>query len=400
MSTSRFRERDNLVIAPVFDVEYTVQSTDGTISNPTVNQLNFPTIGSYQGMRDVVTPRFREQSKRGAIFNNPLYIHRIERGYTPGSFGYTKPGTPYDYTADFSEYNKAMDNQPMSLRPGPVSIDTNLQALAATAALGGVDSPVLQGLVSIAELRETIGYLRDPAESFVTLCKKARRAKVRNYRYNALTVSDYISSQWLSYRYAMRPIIADFQNGVEALVTSRNPVPDRKTSRGFASDSDSYESSYASGDYDYVIKTTKERQVRAGVLYATLGTYDAFGVNLAQLPSAGYELIPFSFVVDWFANIGTYVSAISPKYGTQQLASWTTTTETTNIHWQGTRSRIAAPRYIRYTSPLTITENVTTVHRTPGANAAIAWEGSFLGGSPATRVSDALALAFQVLRSK
>jgi len=146
MTTSRFRERGELVPADIFNIDYVVQSTDGTVSTNTVNQIYAPSVGTWQGMRDVVTPRFKEQSARGAIFNNHMFLHKIERELSAGSFGYTKPGTPYDYTADFGEYYKGYDNQPSSVRPGPVTIDSNVQALAATAALADIDSLNFKGL--------------------------------------------------------------------------------------------------------------------------------------------------------------------------------------------------------------------------------------------------------------
>jgi len=44
-----------------------------------------------------------------------------------------------------------------------------------------------------------------------------------------------------------------------------------------------------------------------------------FGFRWADLPSTAWELIPFSFVADWFLSIGNFIGAISPKSGVRYL---------------------------------------------------------------------------------
>jgi hypothetical protein len=37
-----------------------------------------------------------------------------------------------------------------------------------------------------------------------------------------------------------------------------------------------------------------------------------------------WELTPFSFIIDWFLNVGTTIAAWTPNAGVTQLASWVT----------------------------------------------------------------------------
>lgn len=68
---------------------------------------------------------------------------------------------------------------------------------------------------------------------------------------------------------------------------------------------------------------------RAGVLYDfqfSLGT--SFGLHLHEVPSTLWELVPGSFVWDWWFNTGKYIRAITPKIGVRTLASWVRVTAT------------------------------------------------------------------------
>jgi len=64
--------------------------------------------------------------------------------------------------------------------------------------------------------------------------------------------------------------------------------------------------------------------VRAGVLTDILcvNALNLFGLD--SLAEAAWDLIPFSFIVDWFVDIGTFIAAWTPEMGLKPLASWYT----------------------------------------------------------------------------
>jgi hypothetical protein len=64
--------------------------------------------------------------------------------------------------------------------------------------------------------------------------------------------------------------------------------------------------------------------VRAGVLTAieNLNTLQVWGG--LQPIEAIWELIPFSFIVDWFFNVGDTLASFTPNFGTRTLSSWYT----------------------------------------------------------------------------
>jgi len=55
------------------------------------------------------------------------------------------------------------------------------------------------------------------------------------------------------------------------------------------------------------------------------------GFSWESIPITAWELIPFSFVVDWFVNFGDYIQALTPKLGIKGLSSWTTVIKETKV---------------------------------------------------------------------
>jgi hypothetical protein len=48
---------------------------------------------------------------------------------------------------------------------------------------------------------------------------------------------------------------------------------------------------------------------------------DQLGLDFKSLVTLPWELIPYSFVVDWFLNIGDFIGSLTPSPGYTQLGS-------------------------------------------------------------------------------
>lgn len=86
--------------------------------------------------------------------------------------------------------------------------------------------------------------------------------------------------------------------------------------------------------------------VRAGVLYNV-----AFSTELAKKlallgvdrpMSSAWDLIPYSFIVDWFIGIGPFIASWEPKPGCNRLASWSVITQE---FWEKLRFTSLVPYY-------------------------------------------------------
>lgn len=117
-----------------------------------------------------------------------------------------------------------------------------------------------------------------------------------------------LGSEWMAYRYGIMPLVYSYRDMLKTVkrgqeVTSKasavvNPKPTGVTLPGSTS------------TYKWV------EYVGSHVVSGTVYQYFPWGQGTAQLASLGFnplvtawELIPYSFVIDWFVNVGDYIAA-------------------------------------------------------------------------------------------
>ena len=230
------------------------------------------------------------------------------------------------------------------------------------------------GLTFLGELRETLSMIRNPARALRRglddylkhVQKRARRAK-RN------SLGRIVSESWLEHAYGWAPLVSDIKSAGDAL----NRRLDRFASSytritGKGSDSTaSFDSTLnvAGGVWlQYVTRrlhrticsvryVAEIRSVCENPLQADM---NLFGVNWTDIVPTAWELIPYSFLLDYFTNIGDVLNAWSVRKG--------------DIAWC---NRTERQRGIRTLSELRLdkkyTENAVTTF--------LAWRGSWLSTS-------------------
>lgn len=387
--------------------------TTGSVSHTLT--FDYP-VGELEEMHDVVTRRFYERSSRGEVIINPMSQRTVVCSATPGGLEYyfdKKPGQSCSYreTYDASPLCLNQHGSPLGhlAMHNPVG---RLKYQAGTRAQANIDEPVFDGSVFVGELRETIRFLRNPLSSFNRYLSDIKKQKTR--KGYAGTTASFLSDNWLSYRYAVRPLVNDIGDAAEAVqhvISKHKPI--WRTARGYASASDDTSDSGTIGSapgltYTWSTESSRSTQVRAGVLYAYKRSPDTFGTSMSRIPVTGWELIPFSFVADWFVNIGPWIEAITPKAGIQVLGSWTTvdeeasTTRRTYIS-DGGYVTTSGTRYYRNIVDNCETEEVlktTSKTRVPGINVGLTFNVSPLEGDIGKlRIVDLVALGRQLLSS-
>ncbi len=321
--TYRFREQGFLTNAT-----RTGEEVSECNNAESATELTSLKTGSYKTITDVVVPDFFARSKRGEIFNNRVWISKIEHDYASSPGVITKPdacGAGKD--AVFTQDPYWADGWFPGYLTADTSLFSNLATLAGTQAAASVMEPTVYGLVELAEAKETMKFLRRPIDDTLTLTDKIRKS--RAFRRSGLILGDYLAKNWLKYRYALTPLALTMQDIVKLATLDKSSR--RQTARGFAKASNSDSDSVLcapSGSWAVVAdrEVNFERSVRAGILYEYEFRWLAEnGVSLREIPSALYELVPYSFVADWFVNLGDYIRAITPVSGVSYLSSWTTT---------------------------------------------------------------------------
>jgi hypothetical protein len=219
--------------------------------------------------------------------------------------------------------------------------DVDNLAKAVTAKRANKLTSQFQGGVFIGELLETLHQIRNPAETLRKGITRYHEVVVKRLRRgNALRDSKLagrvLGDTWLESVFGWLPLISDIEDGAKALARynldeyrSRTKVIGSST--GKLSEEDPYWSNlnFGYGGYETLLKTTAEIKVvyRVGVAATPHSQLEMssglFGWRWEDFIPTVWELIPYSFLVDYFANIGDVLSAWSHQNFGQTWASKT-----------------------------------------------------------------------------
>lgn len=186
-----------------------------------------------------------------------------------------------------------------------------------------------QGGVFLGELREAIHMIARPGaalrrgvSAYLAEAKKVVRRNHYTDRGRLLTKT------WLEYNYGWRPLIRDIDAGMAALADTRHIVPDIVV--GYSKDeifSEPYvRLSTAPGSFIQAAASFHERW-RGSVRYLGCVAWESenrasqwqehWGLTARDFIPTVWELIPYSFIVDYFSNLGAILDASS--FGTVSL---------------------------------------------------------------------------------
>lgn len=183
-----------------------------------------------------------------------------------------------------------------------------------------------QGAVFFGEILETARTLISPAKALrQRLSSFALTLKNKKRKVTAKQWGKTIADEWLEFTFGVKPLVSDIKDMASTLARYGDPdyLPRvHLTARG--KDQRLVSSSVSNGvDNNYVYSNTFTRQIgqteyiyRIGMRYAPNGPFSA-AAKLAELSGLTpenwvptvWELIPWSFVVDYFVNIGDIITS-------------------------------------------------------------------------------------------
>lgn len=319
---------------------------------PTVGSAQWSSIGTDETIAYWSTPGHRKAISQGQIIMGDMLMTRTSRDIVEGSiqqgpFGHATaigvPGTIWIYSGDFPSRFEGAVAPHLPGRSQDLSQLRDLAIIKAYAKMN--DAPVLTGEL-LATLDQTLSMLRRPFASSAKLF--SRIIRVRNYnlwkvRRTARNVAKANADAWLEARYGMLPLFLDMKNIVAsfeeqiALGTKRLVFRGGESS-GYKAEKDFLELGTASGEpfmYTGDAKLEQSWRASAGVIVEQTIRQSSdkvaadYGLTASSLPATIYELIPWSFVADWFINIGDWIKASTPRPDMTVLGSWVTSVEET-----------------------------------------------------------------------
>jgi hypothetical protein len=331
-SFPRVRTKGGLVPGPMcssWRINGSCSETSWTMlgQNPT-------TVGEVITMSDYVTPNFRKLQAEGKVAFNPMSFFRQRMTYTdPGNGQENERQTPDGCSATGAKQRGRSDGPFVVIYHNPngawvyPSLPSFSHIITDDEIRGMSEEVVTKVLAdrgkgsdnlweSIFEYKQTLAMFSDGLNRLWGWFGK-----------NQSPLSKMTPQQaWLQYRYGILPFVRDVKmilKGLEKPVGKR-----RQTSRANLKTDRFKESGVDSGTWQPAYKVFSKIQIveHLEVRAMSLDEYIAdvqsnIGLSTKGLLTVPWELIPYSFVVDWFLNVGDYINALAPAPGYTQLGS-------------------------------------------------------------------------------
>lgn len=347
--TERFRDRTTDIAIPL---SYT------NTGNSTHNASNSLVGSKYESFTDVVTPNFFKLKKAGLLLPiNEMTSYKrsfqcdtrtIEWTRTRISTGALQWKCTWDGMLPLALIYKA---NPSRLTPGQnpyviwpisnVSPTWPSESTVLTSALANARTKGMDLLTWAAELEKTLSMVKNLQKNIFRRAQLVQKQVSRN-KIPVDSVLEVFSQTWLEARYGWRILMYDIEAVDLQLLKLRTLAS--KLVRGYALETASAErtvytvtkqpirsytygssvnATYDCSAVDGLITQTRSRVVRAGSFIDSV----AEGLVFADPINTAWELIPFSFIVDWFASVGETIQAYSPTAVGRHRASFVTKRE-------------------------------------------------------------------------
>lgn len=309
------------VVARRGDLRSTNYRKNGQINSLAINPLSF----SFTASADYGEfPGWRAAIKQGLSATTQLSgVDLIVHEWIPGNYVVVNP-TATGF-ADYRHISTGMlvsGHQLIPSAPGGLST-TSADNRAKTAFLKKLIryQTAFTGGVFLGELRKTLQMLRRPAkalrdgfDSYYSTAKRRTRRVSRTDRKNAI-----VSNTWLEYSYGWVPLISDIENACDA-ISRRNSKILRPIMDWGADESASAGTTVTTVGHLCVLENWKSRSTvhvkYQGCVDCTASNpvslkAGLFGFRPEEFLPTIWELIPYSFLVDYFTNIGEIINGWS-----------------------------------------------------------------------------------------
>lgn len=314
-------------------------------------------------------PGWRDLLRSGQSATTSMVGSRIKFRYTPGHGKWVNPkgGHP---NAIYSVEQIGAHGINMSVALGnPGLIST---AKADAEALGRFNRRVrekltaFQGGVFLGELRQTLQTIRNPArglrnaaDDFLSVARRIRKgglsgATARNASALLNRTTQNLADAWLEVQFGWKPLLHDIDDGCKALaiLNTGQSLSTGRCTASFESEENPTETSAVNAESISAWQVRTVTVDRCLVIYR--GALRAEALNPAGmearllgfdpsnfLPTV-WELIPYSFLIDYFTNIGDIVEGWS-QIGTR-LAWCNRTVRSTLFSHSYSRSDLASSK--------------------------------------------------------
>jgi len=326
---------------------------DGSIRTPS-NPVTKVTRVTSEVMHDVVTPNFKKATSSGKVICSPM-LHVTTDELTPfSSWNNTYVSNFSGGWSDIGDMNVVdfigglVHYKELDVNTAPYVVEVG-QDTHAKVKLNEADIQIM-----IAEMGKTSQFITKAVRSFINVLRLVTKPRSFLRKVAGLNLKQ-ISETYLELRYALRPLVIDIENAIKAarVIQKKPQHGDRRTSRASVTDYLSVEDTVSNNTRFQTVNcdikrfTSVEVDVRGGCLWSIftegrgLPVSEVIGANNNPVELV-WELIPWSFVVNWFLGVDKFIESRTLSSLIRLLCSWTVvktvTTQTmtsTNVRSNG-----------------------------------------------------------------
>lgn len=268
------------------------------------------TSQSTQTITDELTPGFFTLRKLGRILPaNNVTILREEVQRTPVTVSCSRTQAGCGRQTERRAGTRFDEPSPGPMQPPGVP-DAVIQAVVNTAA-ARCRSAQFDAMTFMAEAVKTntmiAARLQSISDIAMRMARKAQRVSRRPGRWES--PADIFSRYWFEGRFGWLPLVYDVNDAIAALHVKRRDIAVGRNAQVITfQDGDS--SSTGSGTRWDTTRTISGTHKVSGYAVAELsGGLNAVGFDPLV---TGWEVVPYSFLIDYFIDIGGYLQAITP----------------------------------------------------------------------------------------
>lgn len=310
----------------------------------------------------VKVPNFRKRSAAGEIFNNPFASSyrtftcpEVDAGSTEWTIEYNTISKRFPYREIWYE-GRINFVRTRSTLAAPQSLIDELDKHvrkdvssqnAINTAFGNISQGEVELLTMLAEGKETVQHLASTVLRFARLVKSIKTGNFKELApktwkqwkqgdgvTKSMHTAGVFADAWMEARYAWTPLIMD-AIGTLNLLTGN--VSNRSTFRGNDGAQpfeDSFSKTLETGQGPITIDANifGTQNAKAGVLCeAVFDSPNARQLGLFNIATMAKEVIPYSFVLEWFINLSGLLYYLNPNPLLRPRAAWATRAGYTHI---------------------------------------------------------------------
>jgi hypothetical protein len=199
---------------------------------------------------------------------------------------------------------------------------------------------------NLAEMGKTMDLIIGPA---TTLTRAARQIRKFDFKGAAKTLNigqppkglkkdaKFFGDNFLKFHFGIAPLVEDIGNAIDTL---QNPYPSKRVKASAAYSSNSVFGSIAT--YTYITSNLTRCRSSVEVSVSNPNLFLANQLGFVNPAAFVWEAIPFSFVVDWFVNVGQVLSSMTDFAGVTLVkpqSTWTQYVKKHELWYNGIEAR-------------------------------------------------------------